>query len=71
MAGQQGQGQTQGQEQGQVVATYKLKWAIPNELVDNIRGVERTYRVSIEYRRPWQVGCTAAVLQGRRLLRRG
>lgn len=22
-------------------ATYKLKWIIPNELVDNVRGVER------------------------------
>jgi len=30
--------------------TYKLKWYIPNELVDNVRGVERTFRVSIEVR---------------------
>lgn len=36
--------------------TYKLKWYIPNHLVDNVRGVERTYRVSIEYRHPLNVG---------------
>jgi hypothetical protein len=36
--------------------TYKLKWCIATDQVDNVRGVERTYRISIEYRKPVQVG---------------
>ncbi len=36
-------------------ATYKLKWVIPNELVDNVRGVERSHRISVEFRRPVKV----------------
>ena len=35
--------------------TYKIKWIIQNSLVDNIRGVEKTYRISIEYRKPISV----------------
>ena len=41
---------------GATFTTYKVKWIIPNDLVDNIRGVERTYRVSVEYRKVVQVG---------------
>lgn len=36
--------------------TYKLKWFVANELVDNIRGVERSYRLSVEFRRPLRLG---------------
>lgn len=36
--------------------TYKVKWLIPNEHIDNIRGVEKSFRISIEYRRPIQLG---------------
>ena len=35
--------------------TYRVKWIVPNHLVDNIRGVEKTYRISIEYRKPISV----------------
>jgi hypothetical protein len=35
--------------------TYKIKWCIATDQVDNVRGVERTYRISIEYRKPVQV----------------
>ncbi len=38
------------------VVTYRLKWFIRNDLVDNIRGVERTYRVSIEFRKHIRLG---------------
>ncbi len=31
------------------------QWYISTEQVDNVRGVERTYRISIEYRKPVQV----------------
>lgn len=43
-------------QDGTTTFTYKLKWHIPNDLVDNIRGVERTYRISIEFRKLVQVG---------------
>lgn len=36
-------------------ATVRVKWYIPNELVDNIRGVEKTYRITIDYRKPLSV----------------
>jgi hypothetical protein len=49
--------------------TYKLKWFIPNELVDNIRGVERTYRISVEFRRPVKVGRLQLKLPLRRGMR--
>ena len=40
---------------GASAVTYKVKWIIPNHLVDNIRSVEKTYRISIEYRKPISV----------------
>jgi hypothetical protein len=48
---------------------YKLKWLIPNELIDNVRGVERTFRVSIEYRKPCVVGQLKLKLPLRRGMR--
>ena len=39
----------------ETAVTYKVKWIVQNSLVDNIRGVEKTYRISIEYRKPISV----------------
>ncbi|MEW5296934.1 MAG: hypothetical protein WDW36_000180 [Sanguina aurantia] len=41
---------------GLPAVTYKVKWLIPNEHIDNIRSVEKSFRISIEYRRPIQLG---------------
>ncbi|MEW5315922.1 MAG: hypothetical protein WDW38_007319 [Sanguina aurantia] len=45
-----------GQQIGSMAVTYKVKWLIPNEHIDNIRSVEKSFRISIEYRRPIQLG---------------
>ena len=42
-------------DQGACTVTYKVKWIVPNHLVDNIRGVEKSYKISIEYRKPISV----------------
>ena len=48
-----------------VSVTYKVKWVIPNELIDNIRSVENTYRISIEYRLPISVRADQTILATR------
>ncbi len=35
----------------QGTTTYRLKWYLRNDLVDNVRGVERSFRISIKYRK--------------------
>lgn len=51
--------------------TYKVKWVIPNDLVDNIRSVEDTFRITIDYRRPISVSCLGKTLSLRLPLRKG
>ncbi|KAG1651847.1 hypothetical protein FOA52_002723, partial [Chlamydomonas sp. UWO 241] len=43
------------QSEGEVV-TYKVKWFIPNAVVDNIRSIENTCRITIDYRKPISFG---------------
>ncbi|KAL6762637.1 hypothetical protein V8C86DRAFT_613868 [Haematococcus lacustris] len=42
--------------QGAGTTTYRLKWFVASEQVDNVRGVERSFRISVEYRMPVKVG---------------
>eukprot|EP00798_Chlamydomonas_sp_ICE-L_P005982 gene5982-5274_t len=47
-----------GQAEG-VSVTYKVKWVLGNSLIDNIRSVERSYRISVEYRKAASGGATS------------
>ena len=35
--------------------TYRIKWIVCNQLIDNIRGVEKTLRIMVEYHWPFKV----------------
>ncbi len=35
-----------------VTVTYRVKWVLRNENVDNIRGMDRGYNINVEYHLP-------------------
>lgn len=39
-----------------VSVTYRLKWIIRNNHIDNIRGLDRSYAVNVEYHKPVKLG---------------
>ncbi|GLC63393.1 hypothetical protein PLESTF_000031500 [Pleodorina starrii] len=41
---------------GAFSVTYRVKWIIPNGHIDNIRGLDRGYAVSVEYHKPVKLG---------------
>ncbi|EFJ52490.1 hypothetical protein VOLCADRAFT_102987 [Volvox carteri f. nagariensis] len=41
---------------GAFSVTYRVKWIIRNDHIDNIRGVDRNYAVSVEYHKPVKLG---------------
>ncbi|GIL45737.1 hypothetical protein Vafri_2896 [Volvox africanus] len=41
---------------GAFSVTYRVKWIIRNDHIDNIRGLDRGYAVSVEYHKPVKLG---------------
>ncbi|GIL71927.1 hypothetical protein Vretifemale_2372 [Volvox reticuliferus] len=41
---------------GAFSVTYRVKWMIRNDHIDNIRGLDRGYAVSVEYHKPVKLG---------------
>lgn len=34
----------------------QIKWTVPNECIDNIRGLERNFNIAVEYHKPLRLG---------------
>lgn len=41
---------------GGLLVTYRVKWILRNDHIDNIRGLERGYTISVEYHQPVKLG---------------
>jgi hypothetical protein len=49
--------------------TYRVKWILRNDHIDNIRGLERGYTISVEYHQPVKLGKLSLKLPLRRGMR--